>query len=74
MISEEKRSGELTNEEIERENERTGKYENARGGYHGLQDTGDKKVRDEDNVIRRNDGLPPESNPSENKAVDKNFD
>lgn len=73
-MQKEKRSGELTNEEIENE-KRIGKNNREEThGYVGSQDTGDQTLRDGGNVIKRNDGLPPEEKTSDDKAVQSDFD
>lgn len=56
-MAKEKKSGELTNEEIEQELERTGKSDKSNRPYVGSQDTGDDIVREYGNEIQKRDGL-----------------
>ena len=61
MAKKENRGGELTNEQVERDNEVKGKTDQQEGGYRGLQDTGDTKVRGLGTDVQNNDGLTDES-------------
>lgn len=60
MAKKENKGGELTNEQVERDNKVKGKADPQEGGYRGLQDTGDTKVRSMGTNVQRNEGLPDE--------------
>ena len=60
MAKKENRGGELTNEQVERDNEIKGKTDQNEGGYRGLQDTGDTTVRGLGTDVQQNEGMPDE--------------
>ena len=58
MDRKENKGGILTNSQIEEDNKAKGKNE---GAYVGMQDTGDKVVRQKGNDVQQRDGLPEET-------------
>lgn len=62
MNRKENKGGTLTNAQVEEDNEVKGKQE---GAYHGVQDTGDKGVRQNGTDVQQRDGLPEEQNEEE---------
>ena len=63
------RSGELTNERLERELNRDGAPERGHG-YVGMQDTGDERVRQYGTEVQQKDGYIPENSDEKNKNED----
>jgi hypothetical protein len=61
MTRKENKGGLLTNEQVEKELQRTGGDDKSGRGYRGTQDTGDTTVRDLGTEVQREDGRPPES-------------
>jgi hypothetical protein len=57
MANKENKGGLLSNEQVEHDNKVKGKNNENEGGYRGTQDTGDDKVRDLGNEVKRNDGM-----------------
>lgn len=55
MAEKENKGGILTNAQIEEDNKAKGKQE---GAYQGVQDTGDKVVRQKGTAVQQRDGLP----------------
>jgi len=60
MARKENEGGLLSNEQVEKEVQRTGGNEKSGRGYRGSQDTGDTTVRDLGTPVQREDGRPPE--------------
>jgi len=60
MARKENKGGLLTNEQVERELQRTGGEEKGGRGYRGIQDTGDSTVRELGTEVQQEDGRPPE--------------
>jgi len=60
MARKENKGGLLSNEQVERELQRTGGNDKDGRGYRGLQDTGDTTVRDLGTQVQQEDGRPPE--------------
>ncbi len=60
MTRKENKGGLLTNEQVEKELQRTGGDDKGGRGYRGTQDTGDSTVRDLGTEVQREDGRPPE--------------
>lgn len=57
----ERKGGELSNEDIEKELERKGLKDEHAHTYIGSQDTGDQTKRDMGNDIQKRDGDPPDN-------------
>ena len=57
MARKEIKGGMLTNEQVEQDNKVKGKNE---GAYAGVQDTGDRGVRQHGTDVQQRDGLPEE--------------
>lgn len=60
MARKENKGGQLTNEQVEQELQRTGGNEKSGRGYRGTQDTGDTTVRELGTQVQQEDGRPPE--------------
>jgi hypothetical protein len=60
MARKEHKGGQLTNEEIEKELQRTSGDDKSGYGYRGSQDTGDSTVRGLGTDVQQEDGRPPE--------------
>ena len=60
MASKENRGGNLTNEQVEQELNRTGATDKIGRNYRGSQDTGEETIRHLGTEVQRNDGAPPE--------------
>ena len=60
MARKENKGGLLTNEQVERELQRTGGEEKGGRGYRGIQDTGDSTVRELGTEVQQEDDRPPE--------------
>jgi hypothetical protein len=56
MAEKEIKGGELTNQQIEEDLKAKGVKE-QRGGYRGMQDTGDNKLRSKGTEVQKRDGL-----------------
>lgn len=57
MPQKENKGGELTNEQIEQDLKAKGAND-EKGGYRGMQDTGDKTIRSLGTEVQKRDGLP----------------
>ncbi|HEU4633751.1 MAG TPA: hypothetical protein VFS22_07200 [Flavisolibacter sp.] len=57
MAKKENKGGRLTNEQVEKDNRSKGRSDTSQS-YVGLQDTGDKKLRQFGTDVQRKDGLP----------------
>lgn len=64
MAKKENKGGELTHEQVERDNAIKGKTDQKEGGYRGMQDTGDTKVANLGSEVQRNNGIKDDKNPS----------
>ena len=60
MAKKENRGGILTNDQVEKEIQRTGSDDKSGQGYRGVQDTGDSTVRELGTEVQQQDGRPPE--------------
>jgi hypothetical protein len=60
MAKKENKGGLLSNEQIEKELQRTAADDKSGRGYRGTQDTGDVKVRDIGTEVQKEDGRPPD--------------
>jgi hypothetical protein len=67
MAKKENKGGLLSNEQIEKELERTGANEKGDGGYRGMQDTGEDIVRELGTPVQQSDGRPPEQSTDRNQ-------
>jgi len=63
-MKKERKGGELSNEDIEKELERKGLKDDHTHTYIGSQDTGDRIRRDMGNETQKGDGNPPEQTPA----------
>lgn len=65
MAKKENKGGRLTNEQVENDNKRKGRSDKGQS-YVGLQDTGDKTLRQLGTDVQRRDGLPHDGSNAEN--------